>query len=29
MTQLQLPGRILFLSDDPQKIDAQFSGKLD
>ena len=27
MTQLQLPGRILFLSDDPQKIDAQFSGK--
>jgi 3-isopropylmalate/(R)-2-methylmalate dehydratase large subunit len=27
MTQLQLPGRILFLCDDPQKLDAQFAGK--
>ena len=27
MTQLQLTGRILFLSDDPQKIDAQFAGE--
>ncbi len=28
MTQLQLTGRILFLSDDPQKIDAQFAGEI-
>lgn len=27
MDQLRLPGRILFLCDDPQKIDAQFAGK--
>lgn len=28
MTQLQLPGRMLFLSDDPQKLDAQFAGRM-
>lgn len=28
MSQLQLPGRILFLSDDPQKLDAQFAGEI-
>jgi 3-isopropylmalate/(R)-2-methylmalate dehydratase large subunit len=27
MTQLQLPGRMLFLSDDPKTMDAQFAGK--
>jgi 3-isopropylmalate/(R)-2-methylmalate dehydratase large subunit len=27
MAQLLLPGRILFLSDDPKKIDAQLAGK--
>jgi 3-isopropylmalate/(R)-2-methylmalate dehydratase large subunit len=27
MTQLQLPGRILFLSEDPQKIEAQLAGR--
>jgi 3-isopropylmalate/(R)-2-methylmalate dehydratase large subunit len=27
MTQFELPGRILFLSDDPQKLDAQLAGQ--
>jgi len=27
MTQVQLPGRILFLSDDPHKIDVQLAGQ--